>query len=156
MTKTISILNKVVETTLIVVFAVMVCSVVWQVVSRFVLGDASSFTEELARFCLIWLTILGAAYMVGLKSHIAMDLMYQKASEATRRKMMVFVYVIVALFALIVLLIGGGNLVYISLRLGQVSSALGVPLGVVYGIVPISGALMLVYTAHNWKEESRS
>lgn len=156
MTKTISILNKVVETTLIVVFAVMVCSVVWQVLSRFVLGDASSFTEELARFCLIWLTILGAAYMVGLKGHIAMDLMYQKVSEENRRKMMTFVYIIVALFALIVLLIGGGNLVYISLRLGQVSSALGIPLGVVYGIVPVSGALMLVYIAHNWKERYQS
>lgn len=156
MTKTISFLNKAVETTLIVVFAVMVCSVVWQVLSRFVLGDASSFTEELSRFCLIWLTVLGAAYIVGLKGHIAMDLVYQKSSETNRHRMMMFVYSMVALFALVVLLIGGGNLVYISLRLGQVSSALGVPLGVVYSIVPISGALMLVYTAHNWKEESPS
>lgn len=142
--------------TLVVVFSIMVLSVVWQVVSRFALGDASSFTEELARFCLIWTTVLGAAYIVGLKGHIAMDFVYQQASESGKKRMMMFVYAMIGVFALVVLLIGGGNLMYISFKLGQVSSALGIPLGVVYSIVPISGALMLVYTFHNWTEKSPS
>ena len=154
MQKTINLINRIVEIALVAVFATMVLSVVWQVVSRFLLGDASSFTEELARFCLIWLTVLGAAYVVGQKGHIAMDYLYQKAGPAGKHRMMYLSYSSIILFALVVLVLGGGNLVYITLRLGQVSSALGLPLGVVYSIVPLSGLIMIVYSIHNWREES--
>lgn len=54
-------LNKVIEALLAVIFGLLVIDVVWQVVSRYVVGQSSSFTEEFARFSLIWLTVLGAA-----------------------------------------------------------------------------------------------
>ncbi len=154
MNQTINMINRVVEVVLVAVFGLMVLSVTWQVISRFLLGDASSFTEELARFCLIWLTVLGAAYVVGKKGHIAMDYLYQKAGEAGKHRMMYLSYGSIILFSLVVLVIGGGNLVFITLKLGQVSSALGLPLGVVYSIVPVSGLMMIAYSIHNWREES--
>ncbi|MDP5172217.1 MAG: TRAP transporter small permease [Bacteroidia bacterium] len=149
-------INQAVEWLLITVFGIMVLTVTWQVVSRFVLGDASSFSEELARFCLIWLTVLGAAYIVGQKGHIAVDYLYQKSSPQRQLVLMKLVYVCIALFALVVMIIGGGQLVYITLHLGQTSSALQLPLGYVYSIVPISGLLMLFYTAHNWSKEGKA
>ena len=43
------------------------------------------------------------------------------------------------------LIIGGGNLVYISYLLGQTSAALHLPLSVVYAVLPISGLLIIIY-----------
>ena len=131
---------------LVVIFGLMVADVLWQVFSRFVLARSSSFTEEFARFALIWLTLLGAAYLNGLRAHLTMDFLTRKlapmALAARRRKI---AWVMFA-FSLLVLVVGGGNLVYTTLRLGQVSPAIGVPLGVVYAVVPTAGLLICFFT----------
>ncbi len=61
-----------------------------------------------------------------------------------------------AIFALVVMIIGGGNLVYITLKLGQISPALLVPLGFVYAIVPISGAIIIFFSIYHIKRTLKS
>lgn len=146
MQKTYDILNKIIESLLVIIFAALVLDVVWQVASRYLIGQSSSFTEEFARFALIWLAVLGAAYINGQpEGHLAMDFLVQKLSpkkQKIRRRNIQFFMI---LFAVVVMIIGGGNLVYITLRLGQMSPALQVPLGYVYSIVPISGFLIVYF-----------
>jgi TRAP-type C4-dicarboxylate transport system permease small subunit len=60
----------------------MVLNVAWQVLTRFVLQNPSSYTEELARYLLIWLGLLGAGYCVGQRSHLAIDI-YRAAKKIT-------------------------------------------------------------------------
>lgn len=57
-----------------VMIALVVC-VVWQVFSRYVLNQPSTLTDELARFLMIWVGLLGAAYTVGAQRHLAIDLL---------------------------------------------------------------------------------
>ena len=54
-----------------------------------------------------------------------------------------------AVFALVVMIGGGGNLVIMTLQLGQYSAALNVPLGLVYAIVPFSGLLIVFYSIYH-------
>ena len=54
-------LDQLLEYLIISIMAVLVIDVLWQVASRFILGDPSSFTDELARFLLIWLSLFGGA-----------------------------------------------------------------------------------------------
>ena len=54
-----------------------------------------------------------------------------------------------AVFALVIMVIGGGNLVYTTLKLGQLSPALLVPLGYVYAIVPISGLMIIFFSVYH-------
>ena len=61
-----------------------------------------------------------------------------------------------AIFALVVMIIGGGNLVYTTLKLGQISPALLVPLGFVYAIVPISGAIIIFFSIYHIKRTLNS
>ncbi|MCK5441716.1 MAG: TRAP transporter small permease [Maribacter sp.] len=146
-------LNRIIETFLVVIFGLLVIDVVWQVVSRYVVGQSSSFTEEFARFSLIWLTVLGAAYINGSKEgHLSMDFLLSKLPSEKRKKRQKIIQMTMALFALIVMIIGGGNLVYITLTLGQTSSALQVPLGYVYAIVPISGVMIIFFSIYNIKK----
>ncbi|NNE71876.1 MAG: TRAP transporter small permease [Rhodothermales bacterium] len=122
----------------VLLMAVLVLDVVWQVLSRFILRDPSTVTEELARYLLIWLGLFGAAYAAGQGSHLSVDLL--GSTESRRRASRVAE----AAFGLL-LIIGGVRLVYLQLVLGQSSAALGLPLGVVYLAVPASGLLFLFY-----------
>ena len=112
--------------------AIMLLSVLWQVFSRYLLKEPSSFTEELARYLLIWIGTLGAAYAAGSKLHLAITLFPDKLSVEKRGKLQVVLNVLVITFAVTVFCIGGIRLVYITSILGQKSPALGVPLFYVY------------------------
>ncbi|MBB1489879.1 TRAP transporter small permease subunit, partial [Oceanospirillum sp. D5] len=79
-----SLFNKVVrfmEIFLIIIFALLVFDVLFQVFARYVLKGSFSWTEELARFSLIWMSILGAAYLNAKREHLSMDFLYQKFSD---------------------------------------------------------------------------
>jgi TRAP-type C4-dicarboxylate transport system permease small subunit len=56
----------------------MVINVLWQVFSRYFTDNPSSFTDELARYLMMWLGILGAAYVGGRNEHVAIDFFCQK------------------------------------------------------------------------------
>ncbi|MDC6387544.1 TRAP transporter small permease [Maribacter sp. PR1] len=148
-----TLINKIIEGLLVAIFGLLVIDVVWQVISRYIVGQSSSFTEEFARFSLIWLTVLGAAYINGQQEgHLAMDFLLSKLPEAKRKGRQKVIQISMALFALVVMVIGGGNLVYTTLRLGQTSSALHLPLGYVYAIVPLSGLIIIFFSWYNIKK----
>lgn len=144
-------INRIIELILIVVFALLVIDVLWQVFGRYVLNQSFSFTEEFARFALIWLSILGAAYLNGKREHLSMDFLLQKLSPERLKTRMQIIEILMFVFALVVMVIGGGNLVYTTLYLGQVSPAMNVSLGYVYAIIPISGLLIMFYSLYNIK-----
>ena len=139
-------INRGIEILLVVIFGLLVIDVVWQVVSRYLVGQSSSFTEEFARFALIWLAILGAAYLNGQRGHLAIDFWLHKCPPEQKKRRMVVIELLMMIFALVIMVIGGGNLVYLTLSLGQKSSVLQVPLGVIYAVVPFSGLLIVFYS----------
>ncbi|MBN1302468.1 MAG: TRAP transporter small permease [Melioribacteraceae bacterium] len=131
---------------LVVIMAAMTINVLWQVFSRFVLQNPSSFTEELARYMLIWVGILGASYVAGQKMHLAIDLLSTKLTGRSNSLLEMFIQLTIFLFSLFVMVIGGVRLVTITLALNQISAAIQVPLGYIYLVVPVSGILMMYYS----------
>ena len=129
----------------VVLMGLAVVNVLWQVFTRFVLNDPSSFTDELARYLLIWVGLFGAAYATGKRMHLAIDLLRTKLTGRAVHWHGIFVGACVALFALFVMVVGGLRLVALTFLLGQTSAALQVPLGVVYLALPLSGALIVLY-----------
>ena len=71
-------LNRVLEFILIIVLGVMVLNVSWQVFSRYVLANPSSFTDELARYLMIWLGVMGTAYVSGKRLHVSIDFFHSQ------------------------------------------------------------------------------
>lgn len=127
---------------LVVVMGASVLNVLWQVFTRFALSNPSSWTEELARYLLIWVGLIGAAYASGRRLHLAIDLLPSRLTGRSRRLLATGIELAVALFAVGVLGVGGLRLVLLTLSLGQRSAALGIPLGLVYLALPASGLLM--------------
>lgn len=139
-------IDNILELTLVTLMAVLVIDVLWQVLSRYVLASPSSFTDELAGFLLIWVGVLGAAYVTGQKQHLAIDLLLQKSKPAAQKRLQLVIDSCVALFAVLVLVIGGSWLVITRFQLNVSSAALHLPLGYLYSVLPISGLLMVYYS----------
>jgi TRAP-type C4-dicarboxylate transport system permease small subunit len=138
--------DRLLELALIVVMAAMTLNVLWQVFTRFVLNDPSSFTDELARYLLIWVGVLGASYGVSKRFHLAIDLLPRKLEGVKKARLEIFIECWILAFAAAVMVIGGSQLVSITLQLEQTSAALQVPLGYVYIVIPVSGILIVFYS----------
>lgn len=130
---------------LALLMAVMTIDVLWGVFTRYAMGAQASWSEELARFLLIWIGILGAAYASGQNMHLAIDLVSPKLSSQANKRLNLFIRGLIIFFAFTVLVIGGIRLIYISQVLGQLSPALQVPMSIVYAAVPLSGLLIIYY-----------
>jgi len=141
--------DRVLEWLLATLMAVMVINVCWQVATRFLFHSPSSYTEELARFLLIWVGLLGASYAFGKRMHLAIDLLgrwrphWQPALRTAA-------LAATAGFGIVALGAGGVRLVTLTLELGQTSAALGWSLGYVYLAVPLSGLLVTYYAVDDW------
>jgi len=142
-------IDRILEYILIALMSILVLDVLWQVFSRYILTAPSSFTDELAGFLLIWVGLLGAAYVAGTKEHLAIDLLLQKSSPKNRRKLELAINTIIGIFALTVMCVGGVWLVFTRFYLEVYSAALHLPLGYVYLVVPISGILIIFYSIDN-------
>ncbi len=139
-------LQNTLEFILVILFSILVIDVLWQVIARYFVGNPSSFTEELSRFLLIWLAILATAYSRSYKGQMAIDFVYKKLTTINKFRLDLFIEIAIMLFAFFVMVVGGSNLVYITLKLGQTSPSLNLPIGLVYSIVPISGVFILFFS----------
>lgn len=139
------ILDKTLGSFLVLLMVGMVLAVLWQVFSRYIMNSPSSVTEELSRYLFIWIGILGAAYASGQQIHLAIDILHTKLNDVNRRRLRIFINILIIFFSLTVLVIGGANLVYVNYDLGQSSAALNIPLSYVYLVVPLSGILVIFY-----------
>lgn len=129
--------------------ALMVINVLWQILARYIPVLPGSFTDELARYLLIWVGVLGAAYASGQHMHLALDLLPEKLKGAAKSRLYILINFLVGTFALLVMVIGGIRLMYITLYLEQTSAALGIPLGYVYMVLPLSGLLIIYYSVRH-------
>lgn len=138
-------LDKFLEKFIILAMFALLLTIVWQVFSRYLLKLPSSGTEELARFLLIWISLIGCVYSYRTKSHIGLDILTRKMPIEQQKSVALFCHAIVFLFASLVLVVGGSHLVSLTFSPVQVSAALGVFIGFVYSIIPISGYLICFY-----------
>lgn len=95
----------------------------------------------------MWVALIGAAYTTGLKRHLAIDLLTMKLQGKRKLINEIVIQVAIALFSYVVLVHGGTQLALKTLATGQLTPALGLEMGYIYFCLPISGALMIFYSA---------
>lgn len=140
-------LCRMLEVVLILAVTALVLVVLWGVLTRYVLGKQADWSEELARFLLIWISLLGGAVAFGEKAHLGVDYFVGKFDPAARRLTTFAGQLIVLLFAITIFIIGGSSIVVNNM--GQMAPALGVyglKMGHVYLALPIAGVFMILFT----------
>lgn len=124
--------------------SVLVFCVAWQVLSRYVMPAPSVITDEIGRFVLMWFSLLGAAYVLGQRRHLAIDL-FAGLEPGTPKRILSLLQLLAVVIFVAVMIIGGLRLGLQTVAKGQVTPTLRLPMGYVYMIVPLTGALMLMY-----------
>ena len=141
-------ITRVLAILLVVLMAAMVLDVTWQIFTRFIMKDPSSFTEELAGFLLVWIGLLGASYALYTRAHLGIDILTNRLTGTRKQLIEIVVYLVTLLFSLFVMVIGGFRLMKLAFTLKQISPALGIPIGYVYIVLPLTGILMMYYSLY--------
>ena len=141
------------ERLLVIIVLIMLFAVVWQVISRYVIGSPSTFTDEIASYSLIWLGLFGAAYATGKELHLAIDLIPKNTIAKSPRFFHGFVTFFVIVFAILVMVVGGLRLCWLTWVLEQKSAVLKIPLAFVYLVLPISGLLIVYYSFDSYQQK---
>ena len=139
-------IDKGIEYILIALMIALIADVLWQVASRYLFTSPSSFTDELAGFLLIWVGLLGAAYVAGKNEHLAIDILLQKANAKNKRKYSLIIQACILLFSVSVMVTGGTYLVITRFQLMVTSASLEINLGYVYSVLPLSGLFITYYS----------
>ena len=142
--------NQAVEYALFAMGLGMALLVAVQVFFRYVLNDSIFWSEELARFLLVWLTFLGAsvAYFRGV--HASVDFLVWRLGPRGQRALNILVYVLSLAFFVVMIVYGWQFAHFIRL---QVSAALYLPKWIPHGIIPLSGAILALHSLNFlWRE----
>ncbi|WP_172332070.1 TRAP transporter small permease [Mangrovicoccus sp. HB161399] len=139
--------DRVTGTACCLLLAAMVAVLAWQVFSRYALNDPSTFSEEVLRFGLVWLSLLGAAYSTGRGTHMAVTLLRDFASGPLQRLLDMLVPVGFLVFGTVVM--GMGGLRAMQIASGQTTAVLQLPMAAIYAALPVSGLLISLYAVLN-------
>ena len=148
--KAFSVFQRVVDAILrwvcIVLFALLVILVVYQVVIRS-FGGGNAWTEAMARIIFIWQGIIGAAYVIGENDDVAIDFLVRKFPAAVVKFFEVLAHSIVGFFAVWVMVMGGWRLA--DSAFDQTVELLPFSQGQIYLILPVTGILIAIYCILN-------
>lgn len=135
-------------------FIVMVALTCWQVFTRYVLKNPSTWSEELVSYLFAWMSLLGASIVTSESGHMNIPVLVDRLNPQMRSYMRIVHALIALLFSLAILVYGGWQIS--RLAMGQMTSSLGVPVGIFYFVMPLCGVLNIIYTIINIAEIAKN
>ena len=113
----------------------------WQIFTRWVLGNPSTFTDELLRYVLIIAGFIGSAYCFYRDEHLALTLITDKAKGPFKLCLDIFIEICILFFVIYVFIFGGFKLANTATN---VSSVMHIPMKSLYMVEPICGILIVL------------
>lgn len=128
-------------------FIAMVILTCWQVLTRYVLKNPSTWSEELVGYLFAWMSLLGASIVTCERGHMNIPIIVERFNETVQKGLNCFGEIVAFLFSAVILVFGGVQIT--TLAMGQMTSSLGVPIGIFYIVLPLCGILNMIYTVLN-------
>jgi len=113
-----------------------------QVFCRYILNSSLFWSEELARYMLVWLSFFGATVAYYRNLHPGADALTSRLSAAKRRISQQLVYITTMGLALIMVISGTQFAWFVRM---QISPALSIHKWIILIVIPLSGVLLFVY-----------
>lgn len=133
--------NKVIGRFTNLLLIIMTLAVFAQVISRFILEHPLAWSEELSRYVMIWITFLGASLAIEKKAHPMIEIFAGYLPGRAKQMAQIIAMLFSSVFYSMLIYFGGQFAVR---SFGQLTPAMGLPIGYVYLIIPISGVLLLI------------
>lgn len=128
-------------------FIAMVILTCWQVFARYILKSPSTWSEELVSYLFAWASLLGASLITGERGHMNIPIIVEHLNVGAQKALGIFGEIVAFAFSAIILVYGGIRIS--QLAMGQMTSSLGVAVGVFYVVMPLCGILNMIYTILN-------
>ena len=136
--------NRYAEYLLLLLGVSMTATVILQVFCRYVLNHSLFWSEELARYLLVWLTFIGATVAYHRNMHPGVDILFKRLDRASRDRIRQIVHLVSLVFFLVMIWYGCTFAYFIRV---QTTPALSLPKWLIFSIIPISGALLSLHGA---------
>lgn len=111
------------------------------VIMRYVFNDARSWVDEISQYMIIWGTLIGTSVALRNDHHIKVDMLFNVLPKKVQHYVTLFAHTVGITFSLFIGFYGY-QLVSFTHKTGQVSTDVGIPLYLVYSILPLTGALL--------------
>ena len=138
---------RVLSIVIIFLFAFMTVIGTYQIVTRYFFNKPSTVSEELLTYSFTWMALLASAYVFGKRDHMRMGFVADKLSPDKLKVLNIILEVITIAFSAIVMVYGGISITKLSMT--QKTASLGIPMGYIYLVIPISGILIVIYSVLN-------
>lgn len=135
------VIDKIMNVFLAVAMLALLLGGTWQIFSRWILRNPSTFTDEFLRYALIWASMIGSAYCFYKNEHLALDLFSSKAKGPAKIILNVFIEAAIVFFVVYVFIWGG---IKVSMNATNSSSVMHIPFKVLYAVLPVSGVLIVI------------
>ncbi len=149
--KTLHKIRQVIDVTLsslcVIIFALMVIIGTYQITTRYFFNKPSTVSEELLTYSFTWMALLASALVFGKRDHMRMGFLADKLTGTPRRILEIVIELLVMLLSGSVLVYGGATIMQLTMT--QVTASLGIPMGIVYTVVPLSGIIIVFYSILN-------
>lgn len=134
--------DKFVVNTTIGLFIVMTLIVFMQVIFRYVFRNSLTWSEEIARYMLVWIIFIGAGYVLGQGAHVNLDILFTRFPGKLRFILAKINAVLLLGFSFIIIRYG-----YELMTIGfkQKSSAMQIPMNYIYTVIPLGGLIIMFY-----------
>lgn len=138
-------IDKTIDNIMKAIMALAMASLVvggfWQIFSRWILKDPSTFTEEFMRYMLIWSSMIGSAYCFYSDKHLTLDLFKKRVTGKKEKALMIFIEAMILFFVIYVFVYGGARQ---ALNATNTSPVMHIPFKVLYMVLPISGIFIVL------------
>ena len=140
-------LDKILEIVCVLIFVFITIVGCYQIITRYVFNSPSTISEELLVFSFTWLSLLASALVFGKKEHMRMSFLADKITGVKAIYLGIITEIIVFIFTIVVMVYGGIEIT--KLTMTQITASLGIVMGYIYIIIPITGVIILIYNILN-------
>ena len=141
------VIDKILSSACAVFFGLMVIVGTYQIVTRYFFNAPSTVSEELLTYSFTWMALLASAYVFGKRDHMRMGFLADKVTGTGRKVLEISIECLVLLMALSVMVYGGFTIMQLTMT--QKTASLGIPMGYIYTVLPVSGLLIVFYSIVN-------
>ena len=101
-----NVVDKTVEILCVLMLAVMTVLVTYQVITRYVFNNPSTFSETLAQYLFVWLVMFGSALVFGSKDHLEISTIKEKLGPKSRAVVEIVINIFLLVFSIVVCVFG--------------------------------------------------
>jgi TRAP-type transport system small permease protein len=142
MTRTIGLFFKLLEFLVVAALVAMVIMVFGNVVLRYAFNSGILVSEELSRYCFIWLTYIGAMIAMRDREHLGVDTLVRRLPRAGK-KLCLFLSEALMLFVNVLFFIGTWKMH--ELQVTSISPVVGISMIWVYGVGYVVAVVMALF-----------